>query len=91
MSDLCAGALRLQKFIERHEQTQVAAADAVGVSAPTMHDWLSGAKRPRALHRAAIEVWTRGEVGADSWALEHELDALADVTPFKPARAAGGR
>lgn len=37
----------LQKYIERSGKTQKEIAEIVGVSAPTMHDWVKGKKFPR--------------------------------------------
>lgn len=77
------GASRLRKFLKKHEVTQLAASKALGVSDPTIHDWVHGIKRPRAHHREAIAVWTRDEVPVASWLLPEEREAMADVQPFE--------
>ncbi len=72
-------------FLEEHGITQLAASAAIGVSAPTVHDWIAETKRPRTHHRQAIEVWTGGEVPASSWETEAERGAVANVVPFDGA------
>ncbi len=78
------GATRLAEFLKRNGLTQLAAAEALGVSDPTVHDWVTGAKRPRAHHREAISVWTGGEISSDSWLVDEERVAMAAVRPFTP-------
>ena len=78
------GARALKAFIKKHNLSQATAGDAIGVSDPCVHDWVSGAKRPRPHHRAAIEVWTSGEVRSDSWLLDGEAAGLSNVKPFVP-------
>jgi transcriptional regulator with XRE-family HTH domain len=79
---MVTGASRLQAFLQAHGITQLAAATALGVSDPTVHDWVTGAKRPKAHHRQAIAVWTNGEVPTDSWLKADERAAAAAVRPF---------
>lgn len=78
------GATLLGAFLRAHAITQLACANALGVSDPTVHDWVTGSKRPRANHRDAIAVWTRGEVPADAWLTAEELGARSAVRPFEP-------
>lgn len=78
------GAKWLADFLKRNGLTQLAAAEALGVSDPTIHDWVTGSKRPRAHHREVIAVWTRGEVTAQSWLEDKERAAMAAVRPFVP-------
>ncbi len=80
MSD---GATLLRGFLDRNDVTQKAASIALDVSDPTINDWVNGAKRPRAHHRDAIAVWTRGEVPASAWLLEAEAEKMANVRPFE--------
>lgn len=80
------GAARLQAFIKRHGLTQLAAANALGVSDPTVHDWVTGAKRPKAHHRQAIEAWTGGAVPVAAWLTKEERASQAAVRPFIPAK-----
>lgn len=44
----------LAKYIERSGLTQSAVGDAVGVSYPTVSDWVRGVKRPRPERVAAL-------------------------------------
>jgi transcriptional regulator with XRE-family HTH domain len=76
------GATWLAEFLRRNNLTQLATAEALGVSDPTVHDWVTGSKRPKAHHRDAISVWTRGEVPVDAWLEESERVARAAVKPF---------
>ena len=77
------GAGLLRKFLERNGITKIAAAAALGVSDPTVHDWATGSKRPRTHHRETIQVWTSGAVPADSWTFPEERAAATGVVPFK--------
>ncbi len=76
--------MALAAFLEEHDLTQREAAQAVGVSSPTMHDWLTGAKRPSAAHRESIERWTSGAVAASAWATAEEAAAVEAIEPFRP-------
>ena len=78
------GSRGLRAFLEKHAISQRSAAEALGVTDPAVHDWVTGAKRPRAHHRVSIEVWTRGSVVAASWAFPEERAAARDVVPFDP-------
>jgi hypothetical protein len=81
------GATLLRGFLDRHGLSQGDAAEALGVSDPTVHDWLKGAKRPRSHHRDAVATWTSGEVPAVAWVLDEEAEKLAAVRPFDPTPA----
>lgn len=78
------GAKLLDAFLDKHDISRVAAAEALGVSNPTVCEWAAGTKRPKAHHREAIAIWTRGEVPAESWAGADERKAVSGVTPFEP-------
>lgn len=78
------GALLLQAFLEKHDLTQLAASKALGVSDPTIHDWVAGTKRPRTHHREAIAVWTNGDVPTEAWLRDAERTSMATVQPFVP-------
>lgn len=82
------GARLLRELLQTRGLTQSDAARAIGVSAPTIHDWVTSAKRPRAAHREAIEVWTAGAVPASAWETEEERALLARVRPLHPATTA---
>jgi transcriptional regulator with XRE-family HTH domain len=84
------GATLLRRFINRHGVTQFAASQALGVSDPTVNDWLKGVKRPVAHHRDAIAIWTNGEVPVESWVRNSERDAVARVRPFVPVERESG-
>ena len=86
MAGLSRGATDLRAFLKAHNITQLAAAGALGVSAVTLHDWLTGAKRPRAERREAIARWTRGAVPESAWATSDERAAASKVVPFRPPR-----
>lgn len=83
------GASRLQAFLKAHGLSQVAAAGDLGVSGPTVHDWVTGAKRPKGHHREAIAVWTHGQVPAESWLRDDERAVMAGVKPFAGADESG--
>lgn len=78
----------LSGFLTLHSLNQSDAARAVGVSVPTMHDWLKGAKRPRATHRKTLDKWSRGAIPAASWETPDELATQDAVQPFDPAHKA---
>lgn len=83
------GARRLAAFLRNNGITQLSAAEALGVSDPTVHDWVSGAKRPKAHHRDAIATWTRGVVGTETWLTAEERASRKAVRPFEPADGSG--
>lgn len=68
-------------FVRRHRLTPTEIGTALGVTRPVVYSWLDGSKRPDAYSRAAIEVWTNGEIPASEWWLKSELEALARVVP----------
>lgn len=80
---LSRGAHALLGFLKRYGITNVDAASALGVSDPTIHDWVTGAKLPRHEHRLRIERWT-GEVHTGLWVSEDESKRIKAVVPFRP-------
>lgn len=86
---LTSGAVLLREFIEDNKLSQKQAADALGVKPPTIHEWITGAKRPRAEHREAISIWTHGSVPVANWLLEEERAAIAGAVPFEPEAPTG--
>ena len=77
------GAKQLAAYLKGRGLPQCRLADAIGVSHPTVHDWLHGARRPRAVHRALIAKWTSDEVAVAAWVTGEEW-ALIDATqPFE--------
>jgi DNA-binding transcriptional regulator YdaS (Cro superfamily) len=87
---MSSGSSLLVAFLERHQITHAAAARAIGVSRPNMHDWLAATKRPRAERRAAIERWTSGEVPASAWSTAAELSEVDALEPFRPSTGTEG-
>ncbi len=84
MADLCEGAQLLREFIRSHGLADAAAAAAIGVSAPTMHEWLSGTYRPRVEHRRAIEKWTSAYVPESAWQTAEERETAEGIKAFTP-------
>ncbi len=79
---MTSGAAQLHRFLKSNRITQSSMAIALGVSGPTIHDWVSGSKRPRAHYREAIAIWTNGAVPVDSWIQDDERQAVSIVRPF---------
>ncbi len=76
----------LKDHLEAKGMTKSAAARELGVSAPTMQDWLDATKRPRPSLRLAIARWTDGAVPASAWVTAAELrEAEAIVAAAKGA------
>ena len=84
-ASLTDGAKKLGKFLKKHGITRAAAAAAIGATDPTVCDWIGGKKRPREAMRAAIEVWTDGEVLVESWLTPAERKARVKIVPFSAA------
>lgn len=79
----CRGRLLLRKFLEDNGILQSAAALAIGVSAPTMSDWLAGHKRPSDHMRTIIARWTNGAVPESAWLFAEETRAINAVKAFR--------
>lgn len=79
---LTLGGELFRTFVERHGLSQSAISRQLGISRQAIIDWLDGTKRPAADARAAIAVWTVGEVPPDSWRTDEEREALGRVMPF---------
>lgn len=84
---LSTGAKALARFVEKNGMTKTAAAAGVGVSVPTLLDYLSGAKRPNSIRREVIERYTGGAVSRNSWDFPAERAELESTTPFGAASA----
>lgn len=84
---LTLGCELFRAFIERHGLSQSAISRELGISRQAIIDWLDGTKRPAADARAAIAVWTVGEVSPDSWRTDEEREALGKVVPFGAGKA----
>lgn len=86
--EISRGATLLDAFVRAQGRGMAAkTARALGVSPPTIHDWMSGVKRPKGPRREALEVWTGGAVPRDAWDLDGERDVLTTVRPFEPPAA----
>jgi DNA-binding transcriptional regulator YdaS (Cro superfamily) len=83
------GAVLLAQFLEQREIPQSRCAAALGVSSPTVHDWLKAVKRPRTALRVAIDRWTGGAVPSSSWATAKELATLDGIEPWKRTGSEG--
>jgi len=57
----------LRDFLDHHGITFSGAAMALSVSVATISQWISGARRPGATHREAIDRWTGGRVPRAAW------------------------
>lgn len=78
------GPVLLREWLEKHGISRASAAEALGVSAMTITDWLRRRKTPREAYRQAIEKWTSGAIQAVEWESARER-RIADVRPFAPA------
>ena len=65
------------------------AAVALKVSKPLVYDWISGARRPSAIRRDAIERWTGGLVKSGMWRTEDETTALDETGRAPRVKRAG--
>lgn len=64
-------------------RTQTAIARAIGVTQPSVRDWMMGLSRPRDAQRIAVERLTDGFVERDSWMTEDERDRAEGVEPMR--------
>lgn len=88
---LTNGVKKLRAFLVSQTISKRGAAKAIGVSGPTMLDWLAGRKTPTPPHRRAIEIWTKGRVAETDWVSERERAAAnraESVSPFEPTSVA---
>lgn len=83
MLTLTEGAAALRKAIDEMDISDAAAARLANVSGPTMHDWLTGAKRPRLERR----MWLQHVFGvrADLWMTDAERDIAAGISTPRAA------
>lgn len=72
----------LGAFLKQNGLSFADAAKALFVSAPTIHDWIHGVKRPREHRRKAISIWTKGRVFEAAWETVAESATLANVRPY---------
>jgi hypothetical protein len=77
------------RFRRESGKTILGIAGALGVSGPTVHDWLWARKSPSVAHRRAVELMTYGLVPAAAWetaeerAQRLELEGANDNTTAK--------
>lgn len=62
-----AGAVALCRIAEDQGLTKTAIARAIGVSHPTVIDWMRGYKRPSEPNRAKLHHWSDGAIAPASW------------------------
>jgi transcriptional regulator with XRE-family HTH domain len=79
----------LAAFLEENGLTQRQLARALGVSDPVVHDWLSGDRRPRDVHRRGIAAFTRGRIPFDAWLSDEERAEIERVGALAPAPQTG--
>lgn len=85
---LTGGARLMERYLTEKGLKQTHAAKALDVSDPTVSDWLSGEKRPRAETRDLIETWTGGAVPAGAWKTAEEIAAQQAMAAEAAARHA---
>jgi len=72
------------QWLEGHHISQAAAARALGVSPPCIHDWIRENRVPNQRYREAIERWTGGAIVADAWLGKTDLEELARLRALAP-------
>lgn len=78
------GALDFAAFLERNQIAVAKAAEELGATRTVLYYWLRGTQRPRPEAREQIQIWTGGEVKADSWFTESEKVSIGKTRPFEP-------
>lgn len=61
------GAVALRRVAQERGLSKSAIARAIGVSHPTVIDWMRGYKRPSWPNRFRIRDWSDGTITAESW------------------------
>jgi plasmid maintenance system antidote protein VapI len=69
----------LDKEIQRRGITRKEACQVLGVSHATLHFWIKGKWRPRAVKQALIEAWSEGRIPREVWLDPEERTALSRV------------
>ena len=85
MSDEVPGVALLREELSRRGIRPAEAARQLGVSKPTMGEWLAGGLRPSFLRRPEIRSWSEGRIPEDSWLTAEERARLALVPPTPAA------
>jgi transcriptional regulator with XRE-family HTH domain len=81
---------RLRAFREARTLSLRKAAQQLHATHPALKDWEDGTQTPMAPYRDAIEVWTSGEVRADSWPIEGREKQIAEnAAMVRPADKSG--
>lgn len=83
-SKLTPGAVALADFLHQHQLTQAQCGVAIGVTDVAVHEWVTGAHRPRVEYREAIELWTNGHIPRSAWDTDADRAALANIKPHTP-------
>lgn len=90
MAQKTDGPDKLAKFMANRGISKRKAAAGLGVSTPTILDWLNGTMRPDPNNRKVIEVYTGGEVTELDWDTESDRFAkqkLQNMQPYKAEEA----
>jgi hypothetical protein len=74
------GSRLFRVFLDRHRITMSTAAQALHCSSFAIHSWYHGVRKPRALMRVGIEMWTRGFVPREAWDADRSILEL--ITPY---------
>lgn len=78
----------LKNWLNRHEVSPEALADKIGVSKPTIYNWIKGTATPqRSVDREMIATATNGEIQPIGWVTEQERAAIAACTPIETSAA----
>jgi hypothetical protein len=76
------GVALLSAFLDRNNISYRLAAEQLGVEHPTVWQWTHGITIPLDKYRAAIAVWTSGEVPEAAWLKKSERDPI-EIQPFR--------
>jgi hypothetical protein len=74
------GSRLFRAFLDRNRITMATAAAALHCSSFAIHSWYHGVRKPRAIMRIGIEVWTGGLVPRDAWDADRRI--LESITPY---------
>ncbi len=92
VQQLTDGVKKLRAFLKANKGkvSKRGAARAVGVSSPTMLDWISGRKTPAPPNRRALEIWTGGQVRESDWISRRERESAEKACRVAPLEAEKG-
>lgn len=66
-------------------RTQTSIGSALGVSQPSVADWVNGKSRPKPKFAAALHNLTRGRVHRDGWLTDQERASADEIKPMRRA------